>query len=921
MRPGLVGRQNEVAALDRVLTRARAGRGQVTVLRGEAGIGKSVLLDRVAARATGFRLARAAGVESERELPYAGLHQLCAPFLDRIEHLPGPQHLALATAFGLTAGEPPDRFLVGLAVLTLLAELADEEPLLCLVDDVQWLDSVSVQTLTFVARRLLAEPIAVVAAVRDSADGVPGPVFAGFPELVIGPLSDTEAGVLLDGVVTGPVDSRVRDRIIAETRGNPLALLELPRAWTTAELADGFEQEALSTAGRVEQGFLRQLERLPVDTRRLLLIAAAEPLGDSALLWRAASLLGFGADPARAAEATGLIEFGARTRFRHPLVRSAVYRSASPEERAQIHAALAEVTDAERDPDRRAWHRAQATVVPDEDVAADLACSAGRARARGGLVAAAAFLEQAAALTPDPARRADRELAAAQVRRDAGTLDAALRLLSAAESGPSDERRAAEVDRLRGQICFDQHRAGDAARLLRRAADNLAALNPPLARETYLEALTAAVWASGTDDPDQKELLESAEAARHAPAAPDPPRCIDLVLDALATRFTDGWVAAAPMLVRALDAVRTLDVGAEDAERALWLAGNRAGGNIAGEVWDHEAGVELALRQIQVARDRGSPVQLQFALNFLANNRVWEGDLAGAETLIAEDRLIAEATGNPPVGITAILLAAFRGDAAAVDRLAVIADRASARGSGRIGALADYARTVLHNGLGRHDLARAAGRRVFNADTLGYRTLVLQELGEAAARVGDAELLAAVLARTAECTRVTPTDWALGVRARLQALAGEGDIEARYRESITRFTAGSMPLGVARSRLLFGEWLRREGRRVDARDQLRQAHDLLMDMGMDAFAERARRELLATGETVRRRPEQPINELTSQEFQIAQLAREGLSNAEIGARLFISARTVEWHLRKVFGKLGITSRRQLRDATLVAAAS
>ncbi|MER6800266.1 ATP-binding protein, partial [Amycolatopsis mediterranei] len=452
------------------------------------GIGKTALLEHVAARAAGCRIARTAGVESERELPYAGLHQLCAPFLDRLGHLPAPQRIALGTAFGVTAGEPPDRFLVGLAVLTLLAEVAEDRPLVCLVDDAQWLDQVSAQTLAFVARRLLAEPIALVVAVREPAEQLD---LAGLPELAVRGLGEAAAGALLDSVLKGPLDVRVRDRIVAETHGNPLALVELPRFWTTAEQSDGLRRPDGDTlAGRLERCFLQQLAPLPAGTRKLLLAAAAEPLGDATLLWRAAGELGLGADPAAAAEATGLIEFGPRIRFRHPLVRSAVYRSAAAGDRREVHRVLAEVTDARVDPDRRAWHRAQATVAPDEDVAAELERSAGRAQARGGLVAAAALLEQAATLTPDPALRARRELAAARAKRGAGALEAALGLLGAAEAGPPDPVRDAEIERLRGQIAFDQRRSGDAAELLLRAAGRL---DGDQARETYLEALGAAV--------------------------------------------------------------------------------------------------------------------------------------------------------------------------------------------------------------------------------------------------------------------------------------------------------------------------------------------------------------------------------------------------------------------------------------------
>jgi DNA-binding CsgD family transcriptional regulator len=913
--PALIGRHSECATLDRLLAEAQSERGQVLVLRGEAGIGKTALLEYVHEQARRFRVARAAGVESEQVMAYAGLHQLCAPFLDRLDRLPEPQRDALGTAFGLSSGARPTRFLVGLAVLTLLADVAEEQPLLCLVDDAQWLDRMSALVLAFVARRLLAERIAVVFALREGGRDVD---LAGLPELPVGGLGEAESEALLASVLMGPMDGRVRDRIIAETHGNPLALLELPRAWTAAELADGFGQPgSVPLAGRIEQCFVKQLEPLPADTRRLLLIAAAEPLGDATLLWGAAGRLGLGADPAAAAEATGLIEFGRRIRFRHPLVRSAVYRSAPALDRQDVHRALADVTDPDRDPDRRAWHRAQATVSPDEDVAAGLERSAGRARARGGLVAAAAFFEQAALLTPEPARRAERELAAAAVKRDAGALEAALGLLDSVEAGPPDAERAAEAEHLRGQIAFDQRRGGDAARLLLRAAERLTPLDANRARETYLEALAAALWAGA----DRSGLVAAAEAARGAPPAPVPPRAVDLVLDALVTRFTDGYQAAAPLLATALVAVRGLDVGAEDTARVLWLLGNRAGGMIATEAADFEAARAFAARQVQLARDAGALVQLQFALNFLAVNELLAGELTAAAASAEEDRVIAEVTGNAPVGYAAMLLEAFRGrEARAAELFEDTARQASARGQLRLVTFADYGRAVLYNGLGRHDAALAAARRVFDHDVVGFQGLATAELAEAASRTGDEAQLQAAATRSSERAGAARTAEARGLDARVRALGSTGPAaDGFYRESIACLEGTTLRVDLARSHLLYGEWLRRAGRRVDARAHLHTAHERLSTMGLEAFAERARRELQATGEIARKRTAEPTGELTAQEFQIARLAAEGYSNPEIGTRLFLSPRTVEWHLRKIFTKLGISSRRQLRDAALVSA--
>ncbi len=909
----LHGRASECDRLDRLLTSARNGEGQALVVRGEAGVGKTALLDYLSDCARGWHIARVSGVESEMALAFAGLHQLCAPMLERLDRLPVLQRDALATAFGRHAGDPPDRFLVGLAVLSLLADVAEEVPVVCLVDDAQWLDEVSSQTLGFVARRLLAERVAIVFAVRDPSDR---PDFAALPELPVQGLREQEAGDLLDSVIKGPIDLRVRGRIIAETRGNPLALLELPLAWTTAELADGFDgSDAMPLSSRIEQGFLRRLDGLPAGSRSLLLLAAAEPLGDATLLWRAARTLGIDRDAAGPAEAAGLIEIGARVHFRHPLVRAAVYRLGSAIERRTVHAALAEATDPELDADRRAWHRANATAGPDEEIAAELERSAGRAERRGGLAAAAALLEQAAHLTPDPEGRAQRDLAAARAKRAAGGLDAALNLLAAVESGPPDALRTAEVQHLRGQIAFDQRRAADAAQLLLDAAARLSPLDPELSRETYLEALAAAMWASGPDTGDA--LLEAATAARRTPPAGGAVRATDILLEALATRSAEGYVRSAPLLAQAFEVIERLDGREDDIGGLSWLVGNRAGGIIATELWRFDSLRTLGESQVARARETGALVQLQFALNFLASNLLLAGELSAAAALIEEDLTIAGVTGNEPVGYAGMLLAALRGDEEPASTLIATArGRATAIGQGRIVTFADYASAVLYNGLNRYDAARDAALRVFERDVVGgYQMLATAELAEAATRTGDRLLVEAAFERTSERARTSPTDWALGIEARLQALTDDADdVEAAYLTSVDRLGRTSVRVDVARSRLLYGEWLRRRGRRIDAREQLRSAHGDFAAIGLHAFAERAGRELQATGETVRKRRDETRGDLTAQEEQIARLAREGLSNPEIGARLFLSPRTVEWHLRKIFAKLGIRSRKDLRSA-------
>ena len=842
------------------------------------------------------------------ELAFAGLHQLLGPMLDQADRLPAPQREALRTALGVSTGPVPDRFLVGLAVLGLLSQVAGERPLICVVDDAQWLDRASVQALGLVARWLAAEPVGLVFAAR-----VPGSELAGLPELAVEGLTEEHARALLDSALAGPVDERVRGLIVAEARGNPLALLELARGLPPGELAGGFGLPgAVSRPGRIEESFRRQLEGLPEEARRLLQVAAADPSGDPLLVRRAAGWLGI---PVHAPGAgAGLVEFGARVRFRHPLVRSAAYRSASVQQLQEVHAALAEATDPVADPDRRAWHRAQAAPGPDEDVAAELERSAGRAQARGGLAATAAFLERAALLTPSPVGRAERLLAAARAKRDAGELDAALRLLVAAE-GPVGARLVAEVERLRGQIASDQYRGSDAARLLMRAARLLEPLDAGLARETHLEALVAALVAGDLGRPGG--VREAAEAARAAP--PGLPRTMDAVLDALALRLTEGRAAATAALARALELLVSVDICTDEAARWLWLAAGRAGNVIAVEIWDFESWHALAARQVQLARDMGALAQLRFALSSLGLHYLLAGEQGATERLLDEDHLIAEATGNPPVGSTAMMLAAWQGrESEAAKLIEAAVQEAAASGAGQLAGVAVCASAVLDNGLGRYEAAREAARRAFECDDVTFGHVAVSELAEAAARTGDLAELQTALDWLSERTRVAPTGWVLGIEARVRALASDGAAaDGFYRESIELLGRTRVRAQLARSYLLYGEWLRRQGRRLDAREQLRIAHRMLEEMGMGAFAERAVRELAATVETARKRtaPAVPVAGtragLTAQEAQVARLARDGLTNPEIGARLFLSSRTVKYHLHNVFTKLDISSRGQL----------
>jgi DNA-binding CsgD family transcriptional regulator len=903
--PGLTGRRSERAVLDRFVGGVRAGEGRALVVRGEPGVGKTLLLEYLAGRASKCRLARAAGVQSEMELAYAGLHQLCAPLLDHAGPLPAPQRDALRVALGQSAGPPPDRFLVGLAVLDLLSEAAGERPLICVIDDVQWLDRASAQALGFAARRLAADPVGMVFGAR-----VPEGDLAGLPELVVEGLAEEDARLLLDSVLTGPLDARVREQIIADTGGNPLALLELPRALTAAQLAGGFGLPGVGPLdGRIEDSFGREIEALPDQTRRLVQLAAADPSGDPVLVWRAAERLGIGVEAAGPAVEARLAEFGARVRFRHPLVRSAAYRSAPTPARQEMHGALAEATDPHADPDRRAWHRAQAAAGPDEKVAAELERAACRAQARGGLAAAAAFLDRAATLTPDPGRRAQRMLGAAQATREAGTPEAALGLLAAAAAGPLDEMQTAQAEYLRGQIAYDQRRGRDAVRLLLSAARLLEPLNALLARETHLEALTAAVFVGDLFMPGG--VQEAAEAARGAPPNAEASRPVDAVLDALALLLTQGYAAACTALRRALDLLLALDVGTSAGRRWLFLAAGRAGITIAMDLCDWDSLGILATRQAQAARDTGALVQLRSAMIFLAAAYVLQGDLSAAARLVDEERLIAEATGTPPVAYGAMMLAAWQGrEQEASELIEATVQEGTAREQGFSVAFADCSAAVVYNGLSRYAEARDAACRAWERHVVGLGVFAMPELAEAAARTGEAALVRAALEWVSERTRAAPTEWALGIESRVRALLS-GD-EAGYQESIEHLAQTRSRIQLARSHLLYGEWLSRQNRRLDARAQLRAAYDMLSGMGAEAFAERARHELLATGETVRKRAAGTAGDLTDREAYIARLAVDGRTNAEIGAQVFLSARTVEWHLRNVYAKLGVGARRELR---------
>ncbi len=912
-------RDSECEALRGLIATVRAGSSGVLVLRGEAGVGKSALLSYLSEQAEGFRCIDVAGVESDMELAFAGLQQLCSPLIHHLDRLPEPQREALNVAFGRTGGPTPDRFLVGLAVLSLMAAASADRPVLCIIDDAQWLDQVSVQTLAFVARRLLAEPVALVFAARDSG----AEVLAGLPEIPVKGLSDEAARDLLESVMLGGIDPRVRDRIVAETRGVPLAILEVPRSITATELAGGFwiSGKRSSTAA-IEAEFVRRIQSLPAQTQSLLLAAAAEPVGDGNLFLRAAAELGIPIDALAPAEAAGLIEFGGRMRFGHPLMRSAAYRAAEIAQRREVHRALAHVTDPESDPDRRAWHAAHAATGSDDAVAAELEASAGRAQSRGGVAAAAAFLERAAILTSDSALRGSRAIAAARAKREAAAPEAAYELLAIAEMTPLSELQRAEIARMRAQMEFVRSRSGmpgalrtsDAATLLHRAATGLDGLDDDLARETHFEALTAAMYAGRLGEPGA--LVEVATAGRAAVNRCDElRRPIDFLLSGMTSRIIDGPGQGYAHMRAALELWNAHDERSDSLDRN-WpfpIAQESA----AHELWDDAVLQQIATQTVKRARDAGALAALSPALAYQAGAHVYKGEFTSATRLLDEADAITESIGYAPRKYHALNLAAWRGvHGEAVDLIAAAAADGAAKGEGRLVGLTKLLSAILYNGLGRYDEALASARECVEYEDLGFFGWCLFELIEAAVHVGDTRSAAAALPLFEQRAGASGTDWGLGLVAAARAmLAGEEKADALFVEAVERLEKANVGLHSARVHLSYGEWLRRMNRKRDARDRLNIAYEAFTRIGAEGFAERARRELAATGEKVRKQPVGVGTELTAQEAQIARLAGEGLTNQEIGAQLFISTHTVEWHLRKVFVKLGITSRRQLRNVS------
>ncbi len=899
----LVGRRVECSMLEQLLSATHGGHGGSLVLRGDPGVGKTALLEFAVDSALGFRVARTGGVEAEVELPFAALHQLCSPVLELATDLPAPQQAALEIAFGLRIGPAPGRFLVGLAVLSLLSATAERQPLVCVVDDAQWLDSESAHTLGFVARRLLADRVALLFATRD-----PLRELAGLPELEVDGLCDDDARALLSPTVDASLDPRVVDRIVAEAAGNPLALLELPKARTWAELAAGVTPMATGpVTRRIEEVFQRRAADLPPDSRRLLVLVSADQLGDARKIWRAAERLDIPRDAAEPTEEAGLLAVGTDLCFRHPLVRSAIYRAASPLDRRDAHRALAEVTNRETDPDRRAWHMAAAAIGPDVAVADELERSAGRAKERGGVAAAAAFLERSAHFTPDPACQALRCLRAADAYLEAGAHEEARNLLKSASRRLDDPVARAQAMRLDAAIRFAEGLGGETPTLFLHAARALREVDPASAVDTLTEALEAATWAgdlgSGTTARDV------AVATAQLPDG-DHERTATLLLKGYAARSNDYREA-----VRLWgSAVRA---GARDATGATRLQHLSVLFLVTGDMLDFEHHAAVADERVRVARAEGALIHLPGALS----SQAWCARLAGhldrAHALDVESTDIADAIGTPPTpgahDIVRLGLVAWRGEDAEARKLAeAVASEAVERGQGMTVAMVESFLMTLDLGTGRYEEALGHGRTLLDADPLYVCSLSLGDVVEAAVRADDRRTAAAALTRLQERAGASGTPWGLGLLARARALLADASrAESLYLESLEHLRRAGVATDWARSSLVFGEWLRRQRRRRDARVQLRSAERFFEATGAEAFLQRAAAEQRATGEQGRSPGFSERIPLTPQEQRVAELAAEGLSNAEIGAQLFVSPHTVSYHLRKVFTKLGVRSRKQL----------
>ncbi|MGW5195294.1 AAA family ATPase [Kribbella sp. NPDC004138] len=882
--PRLYGRATECARMEQLLQDASTGHAVAFRVLGERGIGKSSMLDYLARRADGYRVLRTRGVEDERELPYAALHLLCAPLLEELERLEPAQRAALSTAIGLSGGEPPDRLLVSVAALNLLTGVAERDPVCCLVDDAHWLDTASLLVLAFVVRRAERSRLLIVFGERDQ-HGVPE--LDGLAEMRLEGLPWSDAHSVLLAGAPGQIDTAVTERILLEARGNPRLLLEAVDGVTAVGLAGGYAIPApRPEAGDREHDCVRRAQRLPADARQLLLTVAAEPTGDPGLVSRAADVLGICGQAAEILEEQNLLTFGSRVVFGCAKLRAAVYAGATPPEVRLAHRALAEAVTSEADADRRAWHLALSTSGPDEPIAAGLEQNAALAEARGGIAARAAFLERAALGTADPAVRARRALSAADAHHAAGSLDVAQHLLTIAAAGPSDPARQAEIGFQRARIEFAARRDDASPQLLLDAARQLRTHSPALARYAHLEALAAAMLSCRS--PAAPSVRTVAQAARDTAAEglEDP---VDLLLGALAGRVLDRPGTSARTLGRALDAFCGDDL--DPAARGWsWLAGWAAA-----DGWNEEPWAALT------------------APNHTALIDVFRGRFQAAHDAIARRNTRHLGTDVPLPTPASLMLAAWEGRQDVLRGMLPTARRQARQRADALTLTATHlAEAVLHNGAGHYEQALAAAREAVEADQLALSGWARAELIEAATRCGQGDVAAAELSRLDADADAAATPWALGVRAVAHALlADPPTAEASYQEAIDRLSETGIRVQLARAQLLYGEWLRRQNRRADARAPLRAAQQTFTTIGAEGFARRASAELLATGERVRKRSVESGRELTTQESRIGYLARDGLSNSEIGARLFLSPRTVEYHLHKVFAKLGITSRTEL----------
>ena len=900
----LIGRDNETQVLESMLETTRKGEGGAIVVHGDPGIGKTALLENAVAFAADFTVLRTVGNEAEMELPYASLQEFFRPEIDQIEQLPPPQRNALEISLGRRDGQPPDQLLVGLGLLNLLSLVSTKRPVLCVVDDGQWLDAASAQVIGFAARHVSKDAVAFLFGTRRLTDGV-----RGLPELSILGLGDQDARELLAIALPDRLDDHVVDRLIAETHGNPLALLELPRSLASSQFAGGFGLPvSVTLAGQIEESYRRRLAKLSSESRTLLLIAAADPTGDPGIIWGAAHILGIPENAAEAIEDDGLVEFGERVVFRHPLVRSAVYNTATPKNRRDAHRVLAEATDTASDPDRAAWHRAQASIGPNEDVAAELEASAERARSRGGFAAAAAFLERSVSLTSDLSRRAVRALRAAQAKRVAGALDAASHLAVIAERGPLDDLHQAQLDALLGQIAFARNRGNEVSPLMLKAASRLEQIDLNLARDAYLDAMIAAIFSGHLAvEADVQAVAKAALAASPKGQV----RAPDLLLEGLSLLVTEGIGSGVTALKNALSAFRGDDLSTEDRLRWSWVAGGTAG-----FIWDHETWDLLTARQERLARDVGALSVLPITLSTRVSMCLFAGDAAAARSLADQVRIVTDASDNRPIPNPPLFIAAFHGDEAEVRRLTEIITReAQSKGEGLALTRGQWATALVCNSKGRYEEAfRAAKEAVNDPNDFWYRGWATVELIEAASRTNRVEDACSALQKLAEGTDASGTEWALAVQARSRALLSEGaGAEALYKEAVDRLSPTRLRTDLARSQLLYGEWLRRRKRQREARDQLRAAHELFVQSDMRGFADRAEAELLATGERARKRAVDTQVDLTPQESRISELAAEGATNQDIAERLFISSATVEYHLSKIYRKFGIRSRAQLAN--------